>query len=101
MPPLLTLIIILASTPNRFDNLLLLRHGGRTVFFGPVSQLIPYFEAVPGVRPITPGTNAANWMLECIGAFPTHRLCTLPQRSQANQSFVMFHAALILYECAL
>jgi hypothetical protein len=82
--------------------LLLLRHGGRTVFFGPVSQLIPYFEAVPGVRPITPGTNAANWMLECIGAFSIQ--ATL-YRSVLKLTFapviVMFHAALpLVSRCA-
>ncbi|KAE8982200.1 ABC transporter G family member 31 [Phytophthora rubi] len=55
-----------------FDSLLLLRRGGRTVFFGELgsqsSTLIDYFEAAPGVKPIEPGYNPATWMLECIGA---------------------------------
>ncbi|ETL42007.1 hypothetical protein PPTG_09863 [Phytophthora nicotianae INRA-310] len=55
-----------------FDSLLLLRRGGRMVFFGDLgkdsSNLIKYFEAVPGVTPIEPGYNPATWMLECIGA---------------------------------
>uniref|UniRef100_H3GK60 ABC transporter domain-containing protein n=1 Tax=Phytophthora ramorum TaxID=164328 RepID=H3GK60_PHYRM len=55
-----------------FDSLLLLRRGGRMVFFGELgkesSNLINYFEAAPGVTPIEPGYNPATWMLECIGA---------------------------------
>ncbi|KAG2783637.1 ABC transporter G family member 29 [Phytophthora cactorum] len=55
-----------------FDSLLLLRRGGRMVFFGELgkdsSNLIKYFEAAPGVTPIEPGYNPATWMLECIGA---------------------------------
>lgn len=55
-----------------FDSLLLLRRGGRVVFFGELGQdasnLIEYFEAAPGVTPIEPGYNPATWMLECIGA---------------------------------
>uniref|UniRef100_K3WZK5 ABC transporter domain-containing protein n=2 Tax=Globisporangium ultimum (strain ATCC 200006 / CBS 805.95 / DAOM BR144) TaxID=431595 RepID=K3WZK5_GLOUD len=55
-----------------FDSLLLLKRGGETVFFGDLGKncrnLINYFEATPGVAPITPGYNPATWMLECIGA---------------------------------
>ncbi|KAJ8559020.1 hypothetical protein ON010_g8429 [Phytophthora cinnamomi] len=55
-----------------FDSLLLLRRGGRPVFFGELgeqsSNLIDYFQAAPGVAPIEPGYNPATWMLECIGA---------------------------------
>ncbi|KAG1698458.1 hypothetical protein DVH05_015000 [Phytophthora capsici] len=57
---------------NLFDSLLLLRRGGRMVFFGQLGEdsknLINYFEAFPGVNPIKPGYNPATWMLECIGA---------------------------------
>ncbi|KAJ8523405.1 hypothetical protein ON010_g17574 [Phytophthora cinnamomi] len=42
------------------------------VFFGELGKdstnLINYFEAAPGVKPIEPGYNPATWMLECIGA---------------------------------
>ncbi|GLE01525.1 hypothetical protein PINS_up010355 [Pythium insidiosum] len=55
-----------------FDSLLLLKRGGETVFFGDLgknaSQLIKYFESVPGVAPIEDGYNPATWMLEVIGA---------------------------------
>lgn len=51
-----------------FDELLLLKPGGRTVFFGPMGdsseRLIGYFEGVPGVKPIPPRHNPATWMLE-------------------------------------
>ncbi|ETL39611.1 hypothetical protein L916_09073, partial [Phytophthora nicotianae] len=57
---------------NLFDSLLLLRRGGRMVFFGELGKesknLINYFEAFPEVNPIKPGYNPATWMLECIGA---------------------------------
>ncbi|KAG2766844.1 hypothetical protein Pcac1_g21749 [Phytophthora cactorum] len=57
---------------NLFDSLLLLRRGGRMVFFGELGEdsknLINYFEAYPEVNPIKPGYNPATWMLECIGA---------------------------------
>ncbi|GLE00166.1 hypothetical protein PINS_up008893 [Pythium insidiosum] len=55
-----------------FDSLLLLKRGGETVFFGELgesaSELIEYFESVPGVAPIEDGYNPATWMLEVIGA---------------------------------
>ncbi|CEG39520.1 atp-binding cassette superfamily [Plasmopara halstedii] len=57
---------------NLFDSLLLLRRGGRMVFFGQLGEdsknLINYFEAFSNVNPIKPGYNPATWMLECIGA---------------------------------
>ena len=54
--------------PQAFDELLLLKRGGRTIYCGPTGhesqQLVDYFEAHPGVQPITEGTNPASWMLE-------------------------------------
>ena len=51
-----------------FDELLLLKPGGRTIYAGPLGResasLIAYFEAVPGVPKITQGLNPATWMLE-------------------------------------
>nr|CCA23303.1 ATPbinding Cassette (ABC) Superfamily putative [Albugo laibachii Nc14] len=61
---------------STFDNLLLLKRGGETVYFGPLGEscceLIGYFEAIPGIPPITEGYNPATWMLECIGAGVGH-----------------------------
>uniref|UniRef100_K3WZI3 ABC transporter domain-containing protein n=1 Tax=Globisporangium ultimum (strain ATCC 200006 / CBS 805.95 / DAOM BR144) TaxID=431595 RepID=K3WZI3_GLOUD len=55
-----------------FDQLLLLKRGGETVFFGELGKdcrnLVGYFEAIPGVSPLPTGYNPATWMLECIGA---------------------------------
>ncbi|TMW67511.1 hypothetical protein Poli38472_011131 [Pythium oligandrum] len=55
-----------------FDSLLLLKRGGQTVYFGELGakavELKNYFEAVPGVAPLTEGYNPATWMLEVIGA---------------------------------
>ncbi|KAL6781025.1 hypothetical protein ACKKBG_A09460 [Auxenochlorella protothecoides x Auxenochlorella symbiontica] len=51
-----------------FDELLLLKPGGRTIYNGPMgddsADLIAYFQAIPGVEAIKPRYNPANWMLE-------------------------------------
>uniref|UniRef100_A0A6U0YCP6 ABC transporter domain-containing protein n=1 Tax=Polytomella parva TaxID=51329 RepID=A0A6U0YCP6_9CHLO len=50
-----------------FDELLLLKPGGRTIYFGPVGKdfvdLVAYFELYP-VERFDPFDNPANWMLE-------------------------------------
>ncbi|OLN85666.1 Multidrug resistance protein CDR1 [Colletotrichum chlorophyti] len=58
---------------QRFDRLLLLARGGRTVYFGEIGQnsqvLVDYFVRNGG--PACPaGANPAEWMLEVIGAAP-------------------------------
>eukprot|EP01039_Chlorochromonas_danica_P022357 gene22357-biopygen7853 len=57
---------------NSFDQLLLLRRGGQTVFFGPLGNesrnLVEFFEGAPGVTPIRANVNPATWMLDVIGA---------------------------------
>ncbi|XP_030532381.1 pleiotropic drug resistance protein 2 [Rhodamnia argentea] len=51
-----------------FDELLLMKRGGRVIYAGPLGRLshklIEYFEAVPGVPKIRDGYNPATWMLE-------------------------------------
>ncbi|XP_078161527.1 ABC transporter G family member 36-like [Carex rostrata] len=51
-----------------FDELFLLKRGGGEIYVGPLgrnsSELIEYFEAVPGVTKIKDGYNPATWMLE-------------------------------------
>ncbi|KAL8154455.1 hypothetical protein V2J09_012215 [Rumex salicifolius] len=51
-----------------FDELLLMKRGGRIIYAGPLghhsSMLIQYFEAIPGVPKIRDGYNPATWMLE-------------------------------------
>ncbi|KAH6782331.1 pleiotropic drug resistance 1 [Perilla frutescens var. hirtella] len=51
-----------------FDELLLMKRGGRVIYAGPLGQqsqsVINYFEAVPGVPKIKEQRNPAAWMLE-------------------------------------
>ena len=58
---------------QRFDRLLLLENGGRTVYFGEIgdnsSTVINYFEKNGG-NTCPEEANPAEWMLEVIGAAP-------------------------------
>lgn len=58
---------------QRFDRLLLLAKGGRTVYFGDIGKnsevLLDYFKRNGGPD-CSPGTNPAEYMLEAIGAAP-------------------------------
>ncbi len=51
-----------------FDELLLLKRGGEVIYGGPLgyqsSDMVRYFEAIPGVQPISPSANPATWVLE-------------------------------------
>jgi ABC-type multidrug transport system ATPase subunit len=55
-----------------FDNLLLLKMGGRVAYFGSLgegsSDLIDYFVAVPGTPQCPEHANPATYMLDVIGA---------------------------------
>ena len=57
---------------NDFDELLLLKRGGETVFFGEIgnqsSLLIKYLEGFDATTKIHPGENPATWMLTTTGA---------------------------------
>ncbi|KAJ4267167.1 Multidrug resistance protein [Fusarium torreyae] len=58
---------------QRFDRLLFLAKGGRTIYFGDIGKnsekLTGYFEK-NGSEPCPKGENPAEWMLEVIGAAP-------------------------------
>ncbi|KAL2204343.1 hypothetical protein CC79DRAFT_1389252 [Sarocladium strictum] len=58
---------------QRFDRLLFLAKGGRTVYFGEIGEgsktMTSYFER-QGARECKDGENPAEWMLEAIGAAP-------------------------------
>ena len=58
---------------QRFDRLLFLANGGKTVYFGDIgrnsSTIIDYFERNGG-HPCPKEANPAEWMLEVIGAAP-------------------------------
>ncbi|KXT06963.1 hypothetical protein AC578_7244 [Pseudocercospora eumusae] len=61
---------------QRFDRLLFLAKGGRTVYFGEIGEnskiLSSYFER-NGAHACPPDANPAEWMLEVIGAAPGSR----------------------------
>lgn len=56
---------------NSFDNLLLLKSGGETCYFGELGDesytMINYFESYPSTVQIKGGENPATWMLTTIG----------------------------------
>lgn len=58
---------------QRFDRLLFLAKGGRTIYFGDIGKnskmLTEYFER-NGAHPCPTEANPAEWMLEVIGAAP-------------------------------
>ncbi|KAK3349493.1 ABC-2 type transporter-domain-containing protein [Lasiosphaeria hispida] len=58
---------------QRFDRLLFLAKGGKTVYFGDIGKnsktMTSYFERSGGI-PCPPEANPAEWMLEVIGAAP-------------------------------
>ncbi|KAG6540832.1 hypothetical protein Mapa_017810 [Marchantia paleacea] len=51
-----------------FDELLLMKRGGQVIYAGSLGKescdLVDYFQAIPGVEPITDGYNPATWMLD-------------------------------------
>ncbi|XP_038722403.1 pleiotropic drug resistance protein 3-like isoform X1 [Tripterygium wilfordii] len=51
-----------------FDELILMKNGGRIIYSGPLGQhsskVIEYFENIPGVPKIKDNYNPATWMLE-------------------------------------
>ena len=49
-----------------FDDLLLMQRGGFMAFLGPVGDLVPYLEAIPGVHRLPRAMNPASWMLDVL-----------------------------------
>ncbi|GLU07181.1 hypothetical protein SLE2022_241480 [Rubroshorea leprosula] len=51
-----------------FDELILMKRGGRIIYYGELGQhsnkLVEYFEGIPGVPKIKENYNPATWMLE-------------------------------------
>ncbi|RMZ74607.1 ABC transporter CDR4 [Pyrenophora seminiperda CCB06] len=84
---------------QRFDRLLFLAKGGRTVYFGEVGEnsqvLVDYF-VNNGSHPCPPSANPAEWMLEVIGAAPgSHTDIDWPQvwRDSPEKAEVKRHLA--------
>jgi ATP-binding cassette, subfamily G (WHITE), member 2, PDR len=58
---------------QRFDRLLLLAKGGKTIYFGDIgenSSTVTKYFADNGARTCSQGENPAEWMLEVTGAAP-------------------------------
>ncbi|XP_073011839.1 ABC transporter G family member 45-like isoform X1 [Typha latifolia] len=63
-----------------FDELLLMKRGGQIIyngFLGPLStNMIQYFEAIPGVPKMKKGQNPAAWMLDITSHTMEYAICT-------------------------
>ncbi|KAH9288445.1 hypothetical protein KI387_032562 [Taxus chinensis] len=61
-----------------FDELLLMKQGGQTIYAGPLGRhsinVIEYFQAIQGIARIKDKTNPATWMLEISSASAEQRL---------------------------
>lgn len=75
--PALPLPLLPSRAPSlqAFDELLLLKRGGRTIFHGPIGRraadLVSYFEAVPGMKGV--GNLKWRYSSRCQGAGDTAR----------------------------
>ena len=60
--------LIAHHAQQAFDELLLLKRGGRTIYCGPTGhqsqQLVAYFQSQKDVEALPEGTNPASWMLD-------------------------------------
>ena len=80
---------------QRFDRLLFLAKGGKTVYYGEIGKnssiLTSYFER-NGALPCPPNANPAEWMLEVIGAAPgSHTDIDWPQVWRNSPELVEVH----------
>ena len=83
---------------QRFDRLLLLAAGGKTVYFGDIGEssktLVSYFER-NGAGPCPSGVNPAEWMLSVIGAAAgTHSDIDWSQRWRKSPEMKVVHMEL-------
>ncbi|KAF2681574.1 hypothetical protein K458DRAFT_420360 [Lentithecium fluviatile CBS 122367] len=83
---------------QRFDRLLLLSKGGKTVYFGEIGYgsrtLLDYFVR-NGAPSCAPGANPAEYMLEVIGAAPgSHTDIDWPATWRASKEYERVHAEL-------
>ncbi|XP_027349251.1 ABC transporter G family member 39-like [Abrus precatorius] len=76
-----------------FDELLLMKRGGRVIYAGPLGhqskKLVEYFEAIAGVPKIKDGYNPATWMLE---------ISASTMEAQLNVDFAEVYANSTLYQ---
>lgn len=83
---------------QRFDRLLFLAKGGRTVYFGDIGQasktMTGYF-ARNGARECRPEENPAEYMLQVIGAAPgSHTDIDWPQTWRSSPEYAAVHSEL-------
>ncbi|KAL5728854.1 transcription factor [Ranunculus cassubicifolius] len=82
-----------------FDELLLLKRGGRVTYAGPLGRnseaLISYFESIPGIPEITPECNPATWMLEASSTSSENHLKVDFSEIYLNSSLFRRNKALI------
>ena len=83
---------------QRFDRLLLLTKGGKTVYFGEIGEnsktMTSYFERNGGF-PCRPDANPAEWMLEVIGSAPgSHSDVDWPQAWRQSPEIKRVHEQL-------
>jgi len=83
---------------QRFDRLLFLASGGRTVYFGPIGEessiLTSYLEK-HGASPCPAEANPAEWILEVIGAAPgSHSDIDWPEVWRNSHEIAEVHAEL-------
>lgn len=83
---------------QRFDRLMFLARGGKTVYFGEIGEnsktMTSYFERNGGF-PCPPDANPAEWMLEVIGAAPgSHSDVNWPEAWRASPEYNAVQAEL-------
>ncbi|PAN14215.1 hypothetical protein PAHAL_2G391800 [Panicum hallii] len=82
-----------------FDELLLLKRGGRVIYAGQLGVqsriLVEYFEAIPGVPKITEGYNPATWMLDVSSPLAEARMNVDFAEIYANSSLYRTNQELI------
>ncbi|KAJ7564272.1 hypothetical protein O6H91_02G010500 [Diphasiastrum complanatum] len=82
-----------------FDELLLLKQGGRVIYAGPLGQysheLIEYFEAIPGIPKMKDGSNPATWMLDITSPAAEQRLGIDFAKHYQNSSLYQQNNALV------
>uniref|UniRef100_A0A9I9CX19 ABC transporter domain-containing protein n=1 Tax=Cucumis melo TaxID=3656 RepID=A0A9I9CX19_CUCME len=75
-----------------FDELILLKTGGRMIYYGPLgqdsNQVIEYFEHVPGVSRIRENYNPATWILEITSSAAEAKLGIDFALVQANKKLI-------------
>ncbi|KAH9312919.1 hypothetical protein KI387_027954, partial [Taxus chinensis] len=82
-----------------FDELLLMKRGGKVIYAGPLGQnshkVVEYFESIPGVPKIKDKHNPATWMLEVSSNVVELRLGIDFAESYKNSSLYKRNKALV------